>query len=111
MVDDWKPDYTVTPQRVVCAANRLNKNGIIVLGVRHCDQKMHETITLRKQLYADENWFQCEQGFVDQFGNFLTRKEAWVIAVKQCQIYRLVGSQDKGSMSRADVELFSENLY
>lgn len=44
-----------------------------------------------------------DEGFIDQFGNFLTREEAHVIAVKQNQIIRRCG----GDESR----LYSENLY
>jgi hypothetical protein len=42
------------------------------------------------------------QGFVDNKGNFLTRKEALLIAEKENQIIRRCGG---------DVELYSENLY
>lgn len=106
----WKPDYNITPQRIVCAANQ-NKDGVVVLGIRHFDGVMHDTIDLRKQLNPDEEWGGCIQGFVDQFNNFMDRRKAWVIAVKANQIYRLVGSQNEDSKTRDDVELFSENLY
>jgi len=49
-----------------------------------------------------------EQGFIDQYGNFLTRKEAWVIAKRQNQIMRYVGNQSSESV---DDILWSENLY
>ena len=49
-----------------------------------------------------------EQGFVDQFGNFYSREEAWIIAVTNGQIIRRVG----GDMSLdGEGKLFSENLY
>ena len=44
------------------------------------------------------------QGFVDQWGNFLNREVAWMIAEKQGQI-RHTGPGFKGP------ELYSENLY
>jgi hypothetical protein len=47
--------------------------------------------------------YEKEQGFIDQFGKFLTREEAWVIASENGQIRRQVG----GDQSR----LYSENLY
>ena len=43
-----------------------------------------------------------EQGFIDQFGNFYNRQEAWIIAEKHKQIkpdYSIKGT------------LFSEDLY
>lgn len=106
----WKPDYSVTPQRIVCAANQ-HKDGAVVLGIRHFDEVMHEIIHLRKEINPDENWDGCDQGFVDQFNNFLSREEAWVIAVKANQIYRLVGGQTEESKSETNVKLYSENLY
>lgn len=44
-----------------------------------------------------------EQGFVDQFGTFLTRKEALEIAKENGQIIRDIGYEPD--------ELYSEHLY
>jgi hypothetical protein len=44
-----------------------------------------------------------EQGFIDQFGNFLTRKEAYIIARNNGQIYRELDNDTN--------ELYSEHLY
>ena len=52
---------------------------------------------------SDLKWTRAEQGFVDQFGVFLTREEAWDVASKAGQIVRRVGG-DGGC-------LYSENLY
>ena len=106
----WEPDYNVTPQRIVCAACK-HKDGDVIIGIRHFDLLMRNTIDFRYELDSYESWDGCDQGFVDQFGKFLSRREAWVIAVKASQIYRLVGSQNEDSKTRDDVELFSENLY
>lgn len=106
----WKPDFNTTPQRIACAACR-HKDGAIIVSIRHFDSFMHTTLDLRKQIDPDEDWFGCEQGFVDQFGNFLDRRIAWVIAAKANQIFRLVGNQTKDDLNREDIELFSENLY
>lgn len=84
----WEPT-----QRIVCAANR-DVDGTLYLGVRHCDRFMHDAKT-------DQRY--CEQGFIDQFGEFLTRQEAWKVAVAANQIIRRVGG-DEG-------RLYSENLY
>ena len=87
------------PQRVVCAANR-NTKGQIVCSPRHYDALM------RAQLDQKADWGDhClhEQGFVDQFGQFLTREEAHVIAFRENQVIRRVGGDEK--------TLYSENLY
>ena len=89
------------PQFVVCAAIR-NHQGRIICGARHYDTIM------RSQAASDHNpidadWFHSDQGFIDQFGNFLTRLEACEIARKTGQIKHRCGGDD-------DL-LFSENLY
>ena len=90
---EWKPDYTVTPRRVVCAANR-RMDGHIICGARHWDKVM------RAQTNDYKGW---SQGFIDQFGDWMTREEAWKVAADQDQIRRRVGG-DTG-------RLYSENLY
>lgn len=94
MDNDFKP-------RIVCAANR-DATGLIVLGLRHFDAFMrgyYEKLGVSKVP-------PIEQGFVDQFGKFHTRKEAWVIAEAAGQIIRRVGGD---GLERTG--LFSENLY
>ena len=63
---------------------------------------------MRKQLdKTTGNWKETEspviQGFIDQFGQFLTREEAWPIAERNTQIIRRVGGDG--------IKLYSENLY
>lgn len=53
--------------------------------------------------YLSKEWLGCEDGFIDQFGNFLTREEAYVIAIANNQMRRVFHDQE-GS-------LYSENLY
>ena len=48
-------------------------------------------------------WNIAEQGFVDQYGVFLNRKQALGVAEEAEQIIRRCGGDD--------TELFSENLY
>jgi hypothetical protein len=94
---EWKPDYSVTPRRIVCAA--MFKEGRVITGARHYDKIM------RAQMLASEGiawWRSCKQGFIDQFGDFLDRQEAWKIADEQGQISREVS---------APGTLYSENLY
>lgn len=87
----------VLQRRVVCSAIKLDSK--VILGVRHFDAFM------RQQIPADtaEDWFRAEQGFVDQFGVFLTREEAMAVALEANQLVRRVGGDSK--------KLFSENLY
>ena len=97
------------PQFIVCAAMR--KGTIIVAGARHFDNVMR-TCIIAMNLGTSE-W---EQGFIDQKGTFLTRKEAWKAAVKQNQIRRLTGWEESyGPINNAGLStkglLFSENLY
>jgi len=89
------------PRVIVCAANRLS-NGRIVIGVRHCDQFMHQNTTVAES--ADR----AEQGFVDQHGLWYDRRAAWDIACEAGQIRRRVGRDGNGANG---LGLFSENLY
>lgn len=86
-------------QRVVCAAIR-HADGRIIAGPRHFDSIMHGQI----QACGPANAFlNADQVFLDQWGNFLTRDEAWEVAMAAGQILKRVGG-DNG-------KLFSENLY
>ncbi len=84
---------------VVCAANRHKETGLIVCGARHYDSVMRAVMA---QLGGWPFWNHCDQGFIDQRGNFLTREEAWVIAEKNGQIIKKVSR---------DGILYSECLY
>jgi len=74
-------------RRIACAANRYGK--YIVTGARHHDSMMRIQIMA---IGADRLWALAggrhreEQGFVDQWGIFLTREEAWVVAEAAGQI-------------------------
>lgn len=83
--------------KVVCAAIKL-ESGTIILGARHFDKYMHENIKDREL----ENEKVIEQGFIDSKGNFLSRKEAYIVAKENNQIRYIIDNYD---------ELFSENLY
>jgi len=87
-------------QRVVCAANKFVGIGktYIVLGARHYDTLMRDAVQL-----LPKGMYEKEQGFIDQYGTFLTREEAFVVATNANQIIRRVGGDDN--------KLFSENLY
>jgi len=95
---EWKPDYSITPRRVVCAANRYRKTGRIICGARHWDKVM------RAQKLPDETWSGWDQGFIDQFGDFMTREEAYEVAINQFQFIRRCGPEGGRS-------LYSEHIY
>ena len=82
---------------VVCAAIRINKQ-FIICGARHWDSTMG-IIACKMPIDIVEE----EQGFIDQFGVFMTREEAYEVAKAAGQIrYRCGGNNGR---------LFSENLY
>ena len=88
-------------QRVVCAACKCRVTGTLILGARHYDVLMRKQIDLLA--VTSPETFSFEEGFIDQFGKFLTREEAHAIATKQNQIIRRCGGDD--------CRLYSENLY
>lgn len=84
-------------RRVVCAAI-CNSEGVVVLGARHHDKLMNQALS-----NTPGDWRFAEQGFIDQYGVFMTREEAFKVAKAQNQIVRKVGGDE--------TRLFSENLY
>lgn len=92
--------------RIVCAANLCLVTNRIILGARHMDARMREQF--ENLIMLDERCFSkgSKQGFIDQFGKFYTRTEAWKIAEENNQIIRRVGGDTKDGGT-----LYSENLY
>ena len=99
------------PRRVVCAAILMD-DGLIVTGVRHYSPDMRATLAriYGKGLRAFGKWWrkpyyfhEAEQGFIDQFGKFLTREEAFVLARQNGQCPHLP--------TTGTACLFSEDLY
>lgn len=87
-------------RRVVCAANRVGN--IIVPGPRHYSPLMHD-LRLR-MLITDDDWRSAEQGFIDQWGVFMTREDALVVA-------REAGQLEGRTKTHPERLLFSEDLY
>jgi hypothetical protein len=87
------------PRVVVCAALK-NKEGLIVCGARHYDAVMHAQIINSYYVWDKDA---AEQGFIDQYGVFMSREEACKVAWYEGQIVRRCDG-DEG-------KLFSENLY
>lgn len=99
--NEWKPDYDLNPRRVVCAANRHRMTGLVVAGARHMDKVMRAQM---QAAYPRIRWKgHSESGFIDQFGDFMTREEAWEVASARGQIIRRCGGDGE--------DLYSENLY
>jgi len=87
-------------QRVVCAAVKMT-DGVVFVGVRHFCPTMRMMIKLAG--YDKEKLAGSEQGFIDNFHNFLTRQEAFIIAERQGQ-YMPYEPFTPGT-------LYSEDLY
>lgn len=97
----------IKTRRIVCAAVRLNGEAIIC-GARHYDAAMHSVLP---NLISEVGNGTPEQGFINTWGEFLDRKDAWMVASYNDQIIRIVGSQDVDNIGVYGTELFSENLY
>lgn len=100
-------------RRIVCAAQR-HADGRVMLSVRHMDHGFWRTLL---ELPAGDvlprggqvpvavvEWRDCEQGFVDNRGEFLTREDAWPVALEAGQILPAELQWCRG-------QLHSEHLY
>lgn len=92
--------------RIVCSAN-YHPGYPVIMGARHWDQAMHRQYESLLRAIPDlPEGHHFAQGFIDKFGEWKTREEAWVIAEAAGQIVRRVGG-DESNGGR----LYSENLY
>lgn len=89
-------DGDLIDRQIVCAANKYGD--IIVLGVRHFCPLMCKQL----DSYGLDGGEEHEQGFVDQWGNFMSRKEALLVLRTNGRWIRDEDYYD---------ELYSENLY
>lgn len=98
-MDYWEKSGIKKPQQIiVCAANKFDN--VILCGARHWDKVMRAQADAMGIRGGRE-----EQGFIDQFGDFLTREEAMAIVKMNGQSFNI--KRNGGS----DNELFSEGLY
>lgn len=90
--------------RIVCAAVKL-ANGVVVCGVRHLDALMHAQIAGMDHHMA-EVMHGHEQGFVDNKYDFLSRADAYKVALAAFQF-------DPASPEYTGIRgsLFSEDLW
>lgn len=93
-------------RRVVCAANlyklRATDEIVICVGIRHYCPLMRQNLSHVKDLVDRQSEV---QGFVDQFGVFMDRREALIVAQNAGQLGVVrpkTWPQDK---------LFSEDIY
>ena len=94
------------PERIVSAANKYGD--VILSGVRHGSEDMYslwDNVLEHDGVFFDNHGIE-EQGFITSKYRFVTRQEAWKIAVDQKQIVRRVGGDDSDGGT-----LYSENLY
>ena len=94
--------------RVVCAAIR-HKDGTVIAGTRHYDSIMRATILRMFKGQPNEvvaareaGWYDCEQGFLNNKQEYLTREQAWKVAEAAKQIRQVTGTPGA---------LYSEDLY
>jgi len=101
MSDYWEDNNIEKPQQiVVCAACKL-EDGLILCGARHWDMIM---IRQAQAMGSIKHAPRAEQGFIDQFGDFLTREEAM-------QVVKASGQDFSITNNGGDIALFSEGLY
>lgn len=96
----------MTTPRVVCAAIRA-ADGSLLLGIRHYSPDMHAQIAARHDGEKFKRRHDEDQGFVDQFGNYMTREQAYRLAHANGQLWRpeACGNGLDGP------KLYSEGLY
>lgn len=86
-------------RRIVCAAIR-HADGRVICGARHLDAVMRAQIDAQAVPWGRTT--SMMQGFIDNYGDFYGRGDAWIIAEAAGQIINVVSSPGR---------LFSENLY
>lgn len=97
---DPEASHRTWKHRIVSAANLYGDH--IVMGIRHFDALMRDQLVAIRANDPDKFRMRPIQGFVDNHGKFLTRKEALVVAQAAGQIrYK----------HEPEYELYSEDLY
>lgn len=108
-ITGWVPPTDVTV-RIVCAANKAatSKGDVIFAGARHCDTTMQSQFDLLDDSEGAPDELavlHAEQGFIDQFGRFWSRRQAMQI----CEIEgQPVNFERQGGNPYI---LYSEGLY
>lgn len=93
-------------RRVVCAAIRA-ADGSVLIGTRHYAPDMHVQIDARRDGYKFKHRHDEDQGFIDQRHVYMTREEAYRVALAAGQI-RYPSACGEGLDGP---KLYSEGLY
>lgn len=93
-------------RRVVCAAIRAD-DGSVLLGIRHYSHDMHDQLHARTDAWKFKHRHDPDQGFVDQWGIFMSREEAFVVASVAGQIVHVENCGE----GLNGMKLYSEGLY
>jgi hypothetical protein len=86
---------------IICAACRIKNTDIIVCGARHFDKVMRSVIRRLDYKVPPSDW---EQGFIDQMGEFYTRRQAMDVVNMTGQVIDII-------RNGSEIELYSEGLY
>lgn len=103
------------PRTIVAAAFRYNNLPVdgrlesrVFIGIRHADMLMNEAISMHQKAYPEHvdimETQEIEQGFVDNFGQFVNRKTA-------LEIVKASGQTFYPKRNRGDDRLFSEGVW
>lgn len=103
-IPEWQEALRFDRKQVIVSSAMRSPSGIIIACVRHGDELFYNAVDNMKLCDEDKDFNYWEQGFVDQYREFLTREEAWVIAEENGQIKHKLGCDDAK-------RLYSENLY
>lgn len=102
----WRWEKFKVKLVIVSAANRYG--GIVLCAPRHSGPAMFQNIMAFGGMSFLHKWAGdevCKQGFVDQYGTFYDREEAYVIAKRNNQII------SNNGLGTTPGTLFSEDLY
>jgi len=102
--DYWEKNGIIKPQAVVvCAAYRHGE--LIIAGARHSDKIMNSILRLLPDELKPHGGSGWEQGFINQFGEFMTREHALLTAKLSGQPLDMKRNGGNGK------QLYSEGLY
>ena len=101
----WAEGHDPVARYVVCAANRFGD--LVICGARHYDSVMCRVIKELGGMEAVHDGLErddIEQGFIDQYGAFMSRDEAAFVVVSNKQA---IAEPEQAELGR----LISENIY
>ena len=102
--DYWEKNGIPKPQQVVVCAAYRHKD-LIITGARHSDKIMNSVLRLLPKEVKPQNGSGWEQGFINQFGEFLNRQEALIVAKASGQPLNMERNGGNGK------DLYSEGVY